>query len=173
MQKTIIVYKSKTGFTRRYAEWIARETGYELLDFKKASLSALAEYDRIVFGSRLFAGTVDGLKKFKETCRGKQLVLFATGAMPNAADNTIADIWKKNLSADELSSIPHFYMQAGLNYEKMGLAERCMMKMLSIMLSRMKNPSEADLAMARMIEKSFDASDKKYILPLIEHLKKA
>ena len=27
MSKTAVIYKSKTGFTRKYAQWIAEETG--------------------------------------------------------------------------------------------------------------------------------------------------
>ena len=176
MKKIILVYKSETGFTRKYAQWIARDTGCDLLEFRKANSAALRGYDIVVFGSRLHAGSLDGLKKFRGICAEagvKQLVLFATGAAPNAAEDTIAQTWKNNLSRDELAAIPHFYMQAGLNYESMGFIDRTMMKMVSGMLSRKKELSAEEAAFARSIEKSYDISDEKYIQPLVDYLKKA
>lgn len=176
MKKTILIYKSQTGFTRRYAEWIARETGCDLMNFRQIKPAVLKGYDLVVFGSRLHAGTLDGLKKMLKIHRASgagQLVLFATGAAPITAQDTIQQIWKQNLSAEQLNSIPHFYMQAGLNYDGMGFVDRTMMKLLSAMLRSKKQRTEADEALARMIEKSFDASDPKYILPLVEYLKNA
>ncbi len=45
----------------------------------------------------------------------EDLVVFATGATPLAAEDTVNTIWKANISKEELMKIPHFYMQSGLN----------------------------------------------------------
>ena len=34
--KTLIIYTSQTGFTKKYAEWLADRTGGDLLDLKAA-----------------------------------------------------------------------------------------------------------------------------------------
>lgn len=62
---TLIVYQSKTGFTERYAQQIARETGARLLPLAKASPAALAGCDTVLFGSRAHAGRLDGWAKGK------------------------------------------------------------------------------------------------------------
>lgn len=175
MKKTILVYKSETGFTKRYAEWIARETGCDLMELKKLTPAALKGYELVVFGSRLYAGTLDGLKKMMKIhaqAGAGQLILFATGSAP-AAVGDIERTWKTNLSAEQLAAIPHFYMQSGLNYEDMCFIDRMLMKMLAIILRMKKNPSKESKALSRTIEKSFDSSDPKFIIPLVEYLKNA
>lgn len=34
--KTIVIYHSQTGFTKRYAEWIAQEAGADCLELSAA-----------------------------------------------------------------------------------------------------------------------------------------
>ena len=48
----IIIYKSKTGFTKKYAELIAAETGAEVQPVEKADMKSLAAHDVVVFGGR-------------------------------------------------------------------------------------------------------------------------
>ena len=46
--KTIVVYKSKSGYTRTYAEWIAQEMGCDIRE--NAELSDIIGYDTIICG---------------------------------------------------------------------------------------------------------------------------
>ena len=34
--KSIVIYNSQTGFTKKYAEWISEATGCEAVEFKHA-----------------------------------------------------------------------------------------------------------------------------------------
>ena len=43
--KTLIIYTSQTGFTKKYAEWISEAAGCECVEFKKARKLKLADYD--------------------------------------------------------------------------------------------------------------------------------
>ena len=38
--KTIVIYNSKTGFTKRYAEWISEALSCECVELKEASKKA-------------------------------------------------------------------------------------------------------------------------------------
>jgi menaquinone-dependent protoporphyrinogen IX oxidase len=53
-KKTIVLYESKTGFTRKYAEWIAEELDAELFPLQEARRSIdaakLQDYDAVIFG---------------------------------------------------------------------------------------------------------------------------
>lgn len=172
--KIIVVYKSSTGFTKRYAEMIAEEMQCELADYKEVTAEMLAGYDVILFGSRAHAGMIDGYKKARELFRQAapaRLVLFVTGATPNAAEETIREFWSNNLSADELREIPHFYMQSGLCYEKMSFSDRLMMKVAAVMIKKKKDKTAEEKEMEQAITRSYDISSKKYIEPLVEYLR--
>ena len=48
--RTVIIYNSQTGFTKRYAEWIAEETGADCLELSIAKKKDLSIYETIIFG---------------------------------------------------------------------------------------------------------------------------
>ncbi len=173
--KILVMYKSKTGFTKKYAQMIAEELEATLVDIKEATAEKISSYDVCVYGGGLYAGMVNGLKQAKEMfvkSGAKRLVVFATGATPNeAAESVLDEMWKNNFSPEELESIAHFYMQSGICYEKMGVMDKMMMKMMSKVLSKKTDMNDYDEAMAQAIARSYDISDKKYIEPVIEYLK--
>lgn len=176
--KTLVFYKSVTGFTKKYAEMIANEIDCTLMSFEDVTVETVSQYDVVVFGGRFHAGTVDGLKKAKEyvlKSKPKIFVVFATGGMPATAEETIQQSWRNNLSVDELREIPHFYMPGGMCYEKMPLSEKIMMKAFAtIMKNKLKNKKDKtkeDMEFERVISTSYDISSKEYILPLVSFLK--
>lgn len=172
--KTILIYKSSTGFTKKYAEMIAEEIKCTLMDYKKATAEMLSEYSIVVFGSRAHAGMIDSYKKAKEMFQkseASKFVLFVTGATPNDSTDVIEEFWKQNLTADELSTIPHFYMQSGLCYEKMSFGDKLMMKVAAIMIKNKKDKNANDKGFEQAIASSYDISSKTYIEPLVSFLK--
>ncbi len=170
-RRILILYKSKTGFTKRYAEMIAAETGGTAMEFKEAGTGIFSSYDQVLFGSRMHAGRIDGLENARKLFQEngvKLAALFVTGAMPNTEARTIAEMWKNNLKAEELSVLPHFYMQSGLCYEKMGIFDRMMMKVFVFMMKHKKESSPDEKHFAEIIASSYDISSKDYIRPLVE-----
>lgn len=174
IMKILVTYKSKTAFTKRYAEMIAEEVQCSVMDFKEVSAEILSEYDVFVYGGGLYAGMINGLKQARELFKQsnvKKLIIFATGATPTEAGNDVLDtMWKNNLTPEELENTAHFYMPSGLNYEIMKVSDKMIMKMLSFMLSKQKNKSEYDTGFEQAIKSSYDISSKEYAMPLIQYL---
>ncbi len=172
-KRVLIIYKSVTGFTKQYAQWIAEELDCEWKDVKSVSAQTLSGYDVIIFGGRFHAGFVDGLKQAKELIQEsgvRQWIVFATGATPNTLTDSIEEAWKNNFTSDELVQIPHFYMQSGLRYEKMPMGDKLMMKVFAAMMKRKKEKNEYEKAMAQALGSSYDFSSKEYIQPLVSFM---
>lgn len=175
-RKIIIVYKSSTGFTKKYAEWIAGEMNCPVMDHKEATAETLSQYDLVVFGSRAHAGRIDGYQKAKklfEKSGLKNIVLFVTGATPISAEDTIERFWNQNLTADERKRIPHFYMPSGLCYEKMSFPDKLMMKAMASMMKKKKDKTPYEQELERSIASSYDISSPRYMGPLVKFLKSA
>ncbi|MFP4365272.1 MAG: flavodoxin domain-containing protein [Spirochaetia bacterium] len=60
--KGIIIYKSKYGSTKQYAQWLHEETGFELCNSKDFSKD-ISKYDAIVIAASIHAGSLS-LKRF-------------------------------------------------------------------------------------------------------------
>lgn len=172
--KIKLVYKSKSGFTKRYAEWIAQETGCELIPMKAANTSIAGGCDVMVYGSRMHAGRVDGLPKARKLFArsgAQHFIVFATGGMPCSDADTVDEMWRNNLTGEEMTSIPHFYMQAGICYEKLGPVDKAMMKLAASMIAKQTDKSPEGQQMAQAIRGSYDISDRQYIAPLVDFLR--
>lgn len=170
--KTIVVYHSKTGFTERYARWLAEAFPCDIRPLRGLNADALQGYDTIVFGGRVQAGKIGGLKKLRAllpASADKRLILFATGAAPAQTQASLA-LWPANLTAQEQQTIPCFYLQSGINYEKMGWAERLLMRLFARMLRAKKDKTPEEAESARVISASFDASARAYLTPLLHCL---
>jgi flavodoxin len=169
--ETTIIYNSKTGFTKRYADWIAEELGCHTMPYKDFVKAPTAVSEIVIFGSRIHAGRIEQLEKVKPLVKGK-LIVFAIGATPASVTHAIDKIWADNFSEKELEAIPHFYMQGGLDYGHMGILDGFLMKVVSILLSKKKEKSEDEAGFEQAIKHSYDSSSKEYIQPLVEHVKK-
>jgi menaquinone-dependent protoporphyrinogen IX oxidase len=59
MAKALVLYFSKYGSTKKYAEWIASELNGDIYNIKKFNQNSLKEYDTIILGSGLYAGKIE------------------------------------------------------------------------------------------------------------------
>ena len=105
--KILIIYKSKTGFTKKYAEWIREETDAEIIPFKRKNKVSLNLYDTIIFGAPFHAGKISGLnwlKKKLPELKNKKIIVFATGASP-AQDEEIKKAFFFSLPMPKLAEL--------------------------------------------------------------------
>lgn len=169
--KAIVIYRSKTGFTQRYAQWIAEELSCEAIPFREAHKCDLSGYDTIIYGAGFHAGMIPGAKKFisMPALAGKRLVVFATGAMPAAAPD-VAKALRQNFTDEQWERVKAFYLQAGLNYERMSMLDRLMMKAFCSMVKKQEGE---DSEMYRMVSTSYDLCDRMQIAPMVEYCRQA
>lgn len=172
--KTVVIYNSQTGFTKRYAQWIAEATEADCLELSEAKKKSMAAYEAIIFGSWACAGGISKLSWFKSNIdkwADKKLIAFCVGGSP--IDNPeIEPALKQNFKESEFKKVNVFYCPGGFNYEKMSVSSKLMMKIFIKTLKAKKNKTEEDEEMIKMISSSYDISDKKYIEPILECLKK-
>ena len=166
MKNILIVYKSETGFTEKYAKWLSSELSCDMIKLKDASLDKISDYHILIYGAGLYAGKINGFEEFEKIVPSdKKLVLFATGATDMNDSDTIQRAFDSNLSKEKQESIPHFYALGGLDYDNMCFKHKVMMKGLLMMLKK-KNPTAYNA-----ISKSFDGCDFKYLSSLVDCVK--
>lgn len=170
--KTIVIYNSQTGFTKRYAEWIAEESGADCFELNEAKKKNIDDYDAIIFGGWACAGGISKLSWFKGNIHkwnDKKLIVFCVGGSP-LENPEIETALKKNFKEEEWERVNVFYCPGGFNYQKMSATSRFMMKMFVKALKSKKDKTEEEEFMVKMIASSYDISDKKYIKPILECL---
>lgn len=138
--RTVVVYKSKTGFAKKYAEWIAEALSADIFDAAKVTIDMLTAYDTVVYGGSLYAGGINGIKYITQNLdklKNKKIVAFATGASPSRED-VINEVQNKNFTIAEQKCIRFFYLRGGFDFSKLTLINKVLMLLLKWKL-QMKN----------------------------------
>ena len=129
---SIIIYGSRYGSTKRYAERLAEITGLKAVFFK--DVKSVAGYDRIVYLGALCAGGVMGLKKTVDHLSANQELIVATVGLADPTDaenvNHIRGCIKEQVPASHYDESKIFHLRGAIDYSKLGLKHRIMMKLL-------------------------------------------
>lgn len=169
----IILFQSKYGAAKKYAQWLSDETGFACTEVKNARLSEMSGYDTIILGGGIYASGIAGigfLKKHYNELSSKKIIIYCVGASPYDED-ALNEIAGRNLKG-ELSGIPLFYCRGAWDMNAMNAVDRNLCKMLRKAVSK-KDPSEYQVwekALMAAGDDKCDWTDKKYIAPILEKL---
>lgn len=165
--KAIVLYRSQTGFTRRYGEWISDELACPLKDIKDVKIGDLDGYDTIIFGGPLFADIILGLGYLKKFINEKRKVfIFATG-ISRDYESKVEEI-KRNIP-DILKEASLFYLPGGFDYKRLTFINRQMIKLLRRSLKN-KEDEEAK-RVYRIMTYGVNMTSKEKIYPLISKVR--
>lgn len=165
--KTVVIYKSKTGFTRKYAEWIAEDLSADIFEVTKVDINMLTKYDTIVYGGSLYAVGIIGVKlitKNLDKLKRKKIVVFATGAS-TSSDEVMSEVLNRNFTPEQQKYIKFFYLRGGLNYNKLNHFDKFLMTLLKWKIKK-KNQSELsddEIGILATYDKVVDFTQKKNI----------
>lgn len=172
MGKVLLIYKSNTGFTKKYAEWIQEEIDCKVIEMKEADISEVIKYDTIIFGGGMHANRINGIKFIKnniEKLKDKNLIVFATGATPSSATEEVEGFKKINIPSGY--NIHFYYFQSGMSFENMGIKDKMMINSYNFILNLKKNKTDVEQGTLEATNHSYDNSNKTFIKPLVDHIK--
>lgn len=169
----IILYQSKYGATRKYAQWLTEATGFPCAETKKADIRQIAAYDAIILGGGIYASGIAGLsflKKHYDKLKDKKIIIFCVGASPYD-EKAVSEIMQHNLK-DDLVGLPLFYCRGAWDEEAMGFTDKTLCKMLQKAVAK-QDPSTFEPWMAALLSavgQKCDWTDKKYLEPILKEL---
>ena len=79
MERGIVLYQSKYGSTEKYARWLAEESGYDIIEVKKAKADTMNGYETVILCGAVYASGIAGisyLRKNKNALAGKRTAVF-------------------------------------------------------------------------------------------------
>lgn len=175
--KTLIVYWSKTGFVKKYAEWLAEELGADVISGKKIKKENLNKYDAFIFGGSLYAVGINGadfIKKNIKELEGRKTAVFASGASPARYD-IIQEVRNKNFSSEEQKYFKFFYLRGGFDYSKLGFKDKALMRLMKWKLSSKKKKGEKltedEKGMLAAFNQPVDFTERENIKDIVSYFK--
>jgi len=170
----IVVYRSKTGYTKKYAEWISQELGCDIKENVRLSKADIMPYDTVIYGGGLYASCINGVKLIKDNfdaIKDKNLIVFATGLTPQDEDDYITKVLETNFSKEQRQGIKFFYFRGGLDYSKLGIFGKLAMRIMKAVLKNKNTPVEDEFGALEAFDKPADYTDRDNIAQLIAYVR--
>jgi hypothetical protein len=177
MNRVIVVYRSLSGFTEKYAAWIAGELGADCVDLRNFRPDMTDKDTVIVFGGSLHAVGINGYRRLRHTVRNtgfKDLVVFAVGASlwkPGIED----EIKNANFTTDGERNLRLFYLRGGFNFRRLNLWNKLLMTLLKLKIQSRKEEdrTEEEKGMLASYETPVDAADRDAVRDIVTCVQRA
>ena len=157
----IIVFESKTGFTKRYADLLAAKTGMKV--FRVKELSAAQRDEEIIFLGWMKIGKFQGLEKLR-AYHVKAVCGSGSGRTAEPDTETV-------IARNHIEGIPFFYLRGGcLPLKELKGMDKIMLSMFVKMLKSRKDKDAGLEEAIRNVENGFDGVKEENLDPVISWL---
>ena len=192
--RTIVLYSSKYGAAKTYAEWIAAALGCRVCELSAFTKKELGNYDTVIYGGGVQAGGIRGLEQFAKWIRSdlklrqmarrgtiskedaestgafdKQYYIFAVGISLDAEENRqqLRDI---NFDKDWLRDLPCFFLPGAFDPAKLAGVDKAIIKVAAKMFQDkpQDRTTSEDAKVLHYFETGCDLMDRARIQPLVE-----
>lgn len=171
----IVIYKTKYGSTKDYADWIAEELGCDAVDAKNLKIDDILGYDTIIYGGGLYAEVINGVSLITrniDRLKDKKIVIYTTGITPPDVREYYDDeVIKKNFKNGVPENVKIFNFLGKMIQSELTPVHHAAIVSLKKLMSSKKNPSNMVKLLIELCSADGDFSDRKYIAELIEYVK--
>jgi hypothetical protein len=162
-----IVFESKTGFTKKYAQILSKKMNVPCYSQEEAK-SKLSQGDEIIFLGWIFASMVKGYKS-----AAKRYKIKAVGAV--GMGDSSQEIIDKLIQSNNLGDTKLFYLQGGFNIEKLKGMNKLLMKMMTSSvkksLEKKDEKTNKDIESLKRLENGCDFVCEENLSPIINYIK--
>ena len=174
--KDIILYGSKYGYARRYAEKLSERSGVPAFCYKDRP--ELTEKSTIVYLGGLYAGGVLGLTKTMRNLslrREQRLIIVTVGiADPKESENrdNIRSSLQRQLPAELFQRAKIYHLRGGIDYQKLSSGHRMVMSLLYRSLRRtpVEKQTAENRALLETYGKHVDFTDFSTLEPILREI---
>lgn len=139
--KGIIIYKSKYGAAKQYAQWFGEGMGFEVVSLNDMKGKNVKEYDCFVVGSSIYMGRSKAAKWVRDNWEGikdKKVFFFSVGDTNPDNEKEVGEIWKVNLPDEIRGKVMCRHFRGRSSYRGMSATDRLIMNFATMMVKDQK-----------------------------------
>ena len=151
----IVIYKSRYGAAKQYAEWIAKAFNIGVMNSDEVKSTDLIKCDYVIAGSSIYIGKIlikDWLSQNREILKNKKIFLFIVGAAPPNEKEKTGKYFTDNISKELLAQSSCFYLQGKSIFKELNWSDKFFLKM-GAMLAKEAHDKKAMLTDFNAIKK--------------------
>jgi hypothetical protein len=158
----VIVYESKTGFTKKYAEMLGKKTNLKV--YHVSEVSRIDQAEEILFLGWVKVGKIQGLNKVRKR---NLVAVCGSGTGETAEPNP-----ETMIARNRVNGLPFFYLRGGcLPLKEIKGFDGFMLSMFVKMLKNRKKQDGKTKESIEIIENGFDGVKEENLEPVLHWLK--
>ena len=173
MSAPLIIYNSRGGSTRRYAQLLASATGGSAVPMKEVRPGQMQAADTVVFASWLMAGNLQGggfLRRHWRILKEKRTVLAVVGLGRMLDEKLWGEYAARAFTPEMRDSLRVFYLRGAYHPAERSILVRRLMSGVAGALEKKASPTPDDLALARDMRQGCDYVDGDLLAALTSYL---
>ena len=179
MSDALVLYKSKRGASRQYAEWIAETLKADLHEASGFLPRDFDRYAKIIYCGGLYANSINGIKviaKNRARVSGKKIIVVACGLSYPQIESSVLRVVNglaKKLPEPLHKNVRLFLVRGSITYSELRFFENFILKMLENTL-RKKDPqtySPEEKEMADTLGRDFSFVNRESLQPILDYYK--
>ena len=170
----IVVYKTKYGSTKKYAEWIGEELNCKVADARDITIDELEKYEAIIYGGGLYAEIINGvhlITKNIDKLKNKKIAIYTNGITPiDCRDYYDKLVIEKNFKCGVPDCVKIFNFTGKMVLNELSLVHKTALKSLKKIMSSKKEPTEMEKLLIELCDADGDFTDRSQITDLINYI---
>ena len=172
---SVVIYRSRYGSTKQYAEWISQELNCDIFDVKNVKPEDVMKYDNIIYGGGLYAEMIAGIAFVNKNISkwdDKKVVVFTTGITPlECREYYEGEVMDKTFTKEAREKVKVFNFLGKMKKDELNFAHKLALSQLKKIMSAKKNPTELEKMLVELCDFDDDLTDKNAIYDLIKYVK--
>ena len=124
MHEIAVIYTSRYGTAKAYAEYIASELKADLHACKDLPAAKLSGYSTIIYGGGLYAGGISGIDYIKRNwsrVKEKRLIVFSVGFTPATRTDVLKKVIDSCFTESQQRVMSFYHFPGQVDYGKLTL----------------------------------------------------
>lgn len=173
--KTIVIYKTKYGSTKTYAEWIAKRLSCECVSAKDIDVDKMRSYDVIIYGGGLYAEIINGvtlITKNIHALQDKKIIIYTTGLTPlSCREYYDKMVIEKNFKGNLPKNVTLFNFLGKMKLSELSMPHKLALKSLKKLMSAKEKPTDMEKLLIELCDADGDFCDENSIEELVRFAK--
>ena len=172
---TLLIFNSKNGSTRQYAEWLVKELDCDVIEYSRSRLGYASLYKNVIYGGWIRGSEITRLMMLKQNSARfhldeKKLILFGVG-ISEPSERYRQFIRERN----GIGALPDsdFHILPGrFDPKRLGAADRGTLNVMRSGMLEAVEGAEREILEDRL-ENGYDGVDVMKLRPLVEEIERS
>ena len=164
MKKVAVVYSSKFGHTKQYADWLAADLeDVDVINVASFNPTQLLAYKLVIFASGVYSDkmpVMDFIKKNISAIKPNRTMVMAVSWYTNDSDEAKAKLIADNYPEEFKSIVPLYVVNSGIDKKQISPVDSMKLLAVQAMIAKKDGRSSDDINILSILKGYFDPTAK-------------